>query len=244
MNNRKNKRKSLFKRIFDFCETIVTILVIFICLIILIQRASNNEKSLLGYRLFKIESGSMIPKYDINDVILVKERNINQIKIGDDLVYIGVYGDARGKVITHQVIDIKNVDGEKEFYTKGLANDTPDPVVKEKQILGVVELKSYILTLITNLLLNIYSLYFLIIVPVLLTLFFNALHSSDKKERYIQKRIEEDSKEIEKQNKIEEKNKIKTQKKTELTVRKNMSIQQISGKKSNRTKKEKNNKNA
>jgi len=196
MRKTKNKRKSLLKRIFDFCETIVTIAVIFICLIILIQRASNNEKSLLGYRLFKIESGSMIPKYDINDVILVKEKDINQIKIGDDLVYIGVYGEARGKVITHQVVDIKYNGGEKEFYTKGLANTTVDPIVKEEQILGVVNLKSYILTLITNVLLNIYSLYFLIIVPIILALFFGALHSSEKKERYIQKRIEEDSKEI------------------------------------------------
>ena len=240
MRNRKNKRKSFLKKILDICETFITIVIIFICLIILIQRASNNEKSLLGYRLFKIESGSMIPKYDINDVIFVKEKDINQIKVGDDLVYIGVYGDAKGKVITHQVVDIKENKGEKEFYTQGLANRTVDPVVSEYQILGVVQFKAYILTLITNLLLNIYSLYFLIIVPIIITLFFGALHSSEKKEKYIKKRIEEDRKEIANQKKIEE----KKQNKTELTVRKNMSIQQISGHKNSRLKKVKDDKNA
>ena len=29
----------------------------------------KREKSFLGLRLFKVETGSMIPKYNINDVI-------------------------------------------------------------------------------------------------------------------------------------------------------------------------------
>ena len=89
MNNTKNERKSILKKIFGFFEIILIVLVLFVCLIILTQRISNNEKSFFGYRLFKIETGSMIPRYNINDVILVKETNVNKINIKDDLVYFG-----------------------------------------------------------------------------------------------------------------------------------------------------------
>lgn len=209
MNDTKNKRKSVFKGILNFFETILTILIVLICLIIIIQRVSNNEKSFFGYRLFKIESGSMIPKYNINDVILVKEIDLNKIQVGDDLVYIGTVGDAKGKVITHQVVKKEQSKEQIEFYTKGLANETTDPVVYENQVLGIVQSKVYTLTLITNILLNVYSLYFLIILPIILNLFFNELHSKDRKERYLQRRRKEEKEELESQKKKEEKNSIK-----------------------------------
>ena len=209
MNNTKNKRKNILKVFFSFFEVIITILIILVCIIILTQRISNNEESFLGYRLFKIETGSMVPKYKINDVILVKEIDVNNIKIEDDLVYIGTDGQYRGKVITHQVVDIKGEGENLKFYTKGLANDTVDPVVEKSQIIGTVQTKVYTLTLITNLLLNIYSLYFLIIVPIILNLFFGVLHSEEKRERYLEKRRKEEKKELEHQKKIDAKKKKK-----------------------------------
>ena len=207
MNNNKNKRKNILKVFFNFFEAIITIFIVLICIIILTQRISNNEKSFLGYRLFKIETGSMVPKYKINDVILVKETDINNIKIEDDLVYIGTDGQYRGKIITHQVIDVKGEGETLKFYTKGLANNTVDPVVEKSQVIGIVQNKVYTLTLITNLLLNIYSLYFLIIVPIILNLFFSVLHSDEKRERYLEKRRSEEKKELERQKKIEAKKK-------------------------------------
>lgn len=207
MNSTNNKRKNILKTFLNFLELIITILVVLVCIIILTQRISNNEKSFLGYRLFKIETGSMVPKYKVNDVILVKEIDVNKIKIEDDLVYYGTEGQYRGKIITHQVIDIKDKGENIKFFTKGLANSTTDPVVEKSQVIGVVQTKIYTLTLITNLLLNIYSLYFLIIVPIILNLFFGVLHSEEKKERYLEKRRNEEKKELQHQKKIETKKK-------------------------------------
>ena len=212
MNYTKNKRKGALKRILSFLEVIITIVIVVVCLIIITQRLSGNEKSFFGYRLFKVETGSMIPKYNINDVILVAETDPNEIKEGDDLVYRGQTGEYAGMVITHQLVRIEK-DGEKlDFYTKGLANNKEDPVVHKEQIIGIVKAKSQILTLITNMLLNPYTLYFLVILPATITIFFREVHSKDVKERYVQKQIEKE-KSLNEAKKVKE-NKTSTQKNT------------------------------
>lgn len=190
MNLTKNKRKGALKKIWSFLEGIITILIVATCLIIITQRLSDNEESFMGYRLFKVETGSMIPKYNINDVILVTEKEPSEIKEGDDLVYVALDGEFAGMIITHQVVRIEEKGAEREFFTKGLANNTEDPVVHPEQVIGVVKTKIATLTLITNILLNPYSLYFLIVLPVTITIFLREVHSKDMKERYVQKQIE------------------------------------------------------
>ena len=66
-------------------------MIAFVSITIVTQRVSNNENSFLGFRIFKVETGSMIPKYQIGDVILIKEKDINKIKVGDDVTYFGTY---------------------------------------------------------------------------------------------------------------------------------------------------------
>lgn len=149
----------LIKKIWQVIEKILMIAIIFISLIIVTQRLSNNEKAFLGLRLFRVQTGSMIPKYQIGDVILVKEENIDKIKVGDDVTYYGTAGSMKGKLVTHQVIDIEEKEGQKVFHTKGIANNTEDPVIQGSQINGIVQSKMYILTLICSLLTNQYILY-------------------------------------------------------------------------------------
>ena len=64
----------------------------------------------------------MIPVYNIGDVILVKETEIDKIQKGDDVTYNGTAGSMKGKLVTHQVIDIEEREGKKVFHTKGLRN--------------------------------------------------------------------------------------------------------------------------
>lgn len=190
MNLTKNKRKGALKKIWSLLEGIITILIVVTCLIIITQRLSDNEDSFMGYRLFKVETGSMIPKYNINDVILVTEKEPKDIKEGDDLVYVGLDGEYAGRIITHQVVRVEKKGVEVSFYTKGLANNAEDPVVHAEQVIGVVKTKIQTLTIITNILLNPYSLYFLIVLPFTIAIFLREVHSKDMKERYIQRQIE------------------------------------------------------
>ena len=145
----------------------------------------------------------------INDVILVKEMDTNNIQIGDDVTYKAETGQMKGMIVTHQVIEKGEKDGRQYFYTKGIANDTKDPIIYGDQIIGVVQKKIYTLSFIINLISilfsNIYSLYFCVVIPITIYLFFKVAHSTDRRERKIKQKIEKTKREIAKENELKEK---------------------------------------
>ena len=134
----------IFKTIVDI---VLTVLVIAFVLVVCLQRFSNNEISFAGYRMFTVVSGSMLPEYEIGDVLISKEVDPSTIKVGDDVSYLGKSGTFKDKVVTHRVIKIdEDVDGKTVFHTKGLANLIEDPIVYEDQIYGVVKKKDAVLS--------------------------------------------------------------------------------------------------
>ncbi len=180
---KKNKTvRKTFKILWDIIVKLVTLLIVLISLIIIVQKVTNNKESFFGYRIFRVQTGSMIPKYQIGDVILVKKQDVDKIKVGDDVTYLGESSSVKGILITHRVIDIQEVDGKKEFHTQGIANNLEDPVVYENQINGVVQFKMPILTLLCKLLNNKYIFYFGAVLPLTLYIFFRVLKANyDKK---------------------------------------------------------------
>lgn len=181
---RVRKRHNILKFVnttWKILEKIIMVAIIFISLIIVTQRVSNNESSFLGFRIFRVQTGSMIPKYLVGDVILVREKAIDKIAIGDDVTYYGTSGVMKGKLVTHQVINIEMIDGQKTFHTKGIANNLEDPVVYGEQINGVVQCKLHILTLICTLVTNQYVLYFCGILPITIFIFFSFAKADKRK---------------------------------------------------------------
>lgn len=180
---KKNKTvRKTFKILWDIIVKLVTLLIVLISLIIIVQKVTNNKESFFGYRIFRVQTGSMIPKYQIGDVILVKKQDFDKIKVGDDVTYLGESSSVKGILITHRVIDIQEVDGKKEFHTQGIANNLEDPVVHGNQINGVVQFKMPILTLLCKLLNNKYIFYFGAVLPLTLYIFFRVLKANyDKK---------------------------------------------------------------
>lgn len=137
------KKKSILKIIFKVAygigkACVLGFLLIF-ALIVCLQRFSNNSISLFNYRLFSVVTGSMAPMYNIGDILLCKEVDVNTLKIGDDISYVGDDGTYKDKVITHRIIDIKkDENGEPVFYTKGIATSVVDPAVTKEQIYGKI----------------------------------------------------------------------------------------------------------
>ena len=182
----KQKGVGVFKIIWNIISRLLTVLIIIICLIIGVQKVTNNKESFFGYRIFRVQTGSMIPKYQIGDVILVKEKDANNIKVGDDVTYLGEAASVKGLLITHRVIDIEEKDGKRIFHTKGIANNLEDHAITGNQINGVVQTKLYVLTLICNLLVNKYIFYFCGIVPLSIYAgfrIFKGRHDAEKIER-------------------------------------------------------------
>ena len=149
-------------------RVLFTIFIICFVLVVCLQRFSKNEISVFNLRMFTVASGSMVPKYKIGDVLISKETDPSKIKIGDAVTYLGKSGDFKGKVVTHEVIQIeKDTDGKYLFHTKGIANLVEDPVVSQEQIYGVVVYKPIILSWLYGLISNKFAFYCLIIVPLI-----------------------------------------------------------------------------
>lgn len=180
---KKIKDSKVLKVLFMLVKAIVTLLIILIVSIIFVQRISNNKVTLGGYSVFTIITESMVPKYEVGDMLLAKKISFDEIKVGDDLVYIGKEGTFSDKIVTHQVIDIEVEDDEFIFHTKGLANNIEDPLVGEEQVYGVVVAKLNILSLLSKLVNNIYGFYFLVFIPFVVMIFFEVIDIIHDKEQ-------------------------------------------------------------
>lgn len=168
---KKLRDNKALKLIGNILYTVLVLLVVLILIIVVLQRTSNNNLSIGGFRIFNIVTGSMIPKYEVGDVLLSKTITPSKIKKGDDIIYMGKEGTFAGKIVTHQVIDIEEENGIYKFHTKGLANDEEDPIVSQEQVIGKVIYKVQTLSYISKIINNLYSLYFIIFIPIGIIIF-------------------------------------------------------------------------
>lgn len=166
---RKSILKTVIKVIYGVFKTCLLAFLLIFALIVCLQRFSNNSVSFFNYRLFSVVTGSMVPKYDIGDVLLCKEVDPETLVVGDDISYVGIDGTYNDKVITHRIIKIeKDETGKLLFYTKGIATKTVDPVVKEEQIYGKITGEVGFLSALYKFISTSKGFYIAIIVPLVL----------------------------------------------------------------------------
>lgn len=167
----KIKNNKGLKILGNILYVLLVILVLLILIVVLLQRVSNNSLSLGGFRIFNIVTKSMVPKYDVGDILISKTIEPKDLKVGDDVVYQGKEGSFAGKIVTHQIINIKEENGSYKFHTKGLANTEEDPLVSQEQLIGKVLYKIKTISFISKIINNLYSFYFVIFIPIVLLIF-------------------------------------------------------------------------
>jgi signal peptidase len=98
------------------------------------SKLTGKEPTILGYRLYVVESGSMTPTLPISSMIIVKEKQAQEINKGDIITY---YGNDNNTRVTHRVVEVQN--NGTAFITQGDANKTSDPNPLEgKKLIGKV----------------------------------------------------------------------------------------------------------
>lgn len=127
---------SVRKWLLNFIEIAIFIVITLTCMLLIVQSTLLKNKSILGYRSYVIGSNSMYPVLEYGDVIIIKEVDYDKIKIGDIVTYYGEVGEFKDKNITHEVVDIIYEDDIKYLKTKGRANSSIDPKIREDQIFG------------------------------------------------------------------------------------------------------------
>ena len=187
------------KALWVVIRTILTIILIALLAIVGVQRISNNKMAVAGFRIFTVITESMTPKYKVGDAIFTKTINPSEIKVGDDITYLGTAESFKDKIVTHRVISIeKGEDGLYIFQTKGIANDEPDPKINETQIYGKVIYKIKTISYLNSVIGNLYGMYFAIFIPFGIIIFIEFIgYRNDKYD------IEEEN-EIEKRKNKEE----------------------------------------
>lgn len=164
---KKIKENKVLNLIVNILHTIIFIVVVLMLLVVILQRVSNNTITIGGFRMFTVATGSMIPVYDVGDILISKEIEPDKIEVGDDLVYLGKEGSFDNKVVTHRVISIeKEEDGNFKIVTQGVANNASDPEIDQNQVYGKIIYKIKTLSFLQKIMKNIYVFYFLVFIPV------------------------------------------------------------------------------
>ena len=165
----KKKGSKFFKFIGNLIYYTVFLFVLLVLALVAVQRFSDNEIALGGYRMFNIITESMEPDYMVGDVLISKEIEPEDIKIGDDVVYKGKERPFKDMIVTHRVIDLNlEEDGTYSFLTKGIANDVDDPIISEDQVFGKIIYKVQSFSILSKAINNMYVFFFVIFIPVVL----------------------------------------------------------------------------
>ena len=128
----------IFRFVVGLVKTFIILVMVAYVGFVIVQRLTGN-KSIMGYRFFTVATGSMKGVYDINDVIAVQDYDPGQLKVGDDIAYLGTRSGLEGKIIVHRIVKIEEgADGGHVITTKGVNSTVEDPVILEDQILGKV----------------------------------------------------------------------------------------------------------
>ncbi len=184
------------KTVIKVVKIVVIIFFVFILGAILLQKLTNNKVSFMGFGMYTVVSESMMPRYEIGDIILTRKIKEEDLKKGDDIVYLGKEGDFKDRVVTHE---LQRINSNGTLVTRGINNSADDPPIEYSQVYGKVMKKLVILSLFSKLMNNSVLFYIIIFVPFSLLFFFDLKQVMKDKEKL----EEEKNKEIEetKQNK-------------------------------------------
>ncbi len=121
-------KSNTIKRIFNFVSTTIVVIVVLIAIFLMGSR-------IIGLNVYNVISGSMEPTYSVGDLIYVKsvdyEDVAEKINVDDPITFVL---NKEKVVATHRVVRIDYK--EELLYTKGDTNNTIDPAVHFKNVIG------------------------------------------------------------------------------------------------------------
>lgn len=109
-------------------------IMIFLIFITAQSKLTGSEPSILGHRLYIVDSGSMEPTLPVNALIAVKETPASEVQVGQILTF---YGGDKVTRVTHRLVEIGP--NNEYFITQGDANNIEDAMPVEKgNVIGIV----------------------------------------------------------------------------------------------------------
>ena len=162
--------KWLFNYMLSVIMYAIIVILVMIGVVLLIYfidyRIKDNKLQAPLYGAYVIVSGSMEPLIKVEDAVLIKRAAEEDIKVNDVVTYQSTDPSFYGILVTHRVINIEDVNGEKTYITKGDHNETIDRTpVKFNQIRGKVIMRIPKIGYIKYFLIEYYGWIIVILVP-------------------------------------------------------------------------------
>ena len=92
--------------------------------------------SFFGWQFDVVPTGSMAPAFNPGGMVVTRPAEPKDVRVGDAILFRELYIEEEAR-ICHRVIDIKEIDGQLFFQTKGDANEYADPdLVSSQNLIG------------------------------------------------------------------------------------------------------------
>lgn len=146
----KRKKENPIKFILSVLSYALFILLLLIGAALLVYVLDIKIKEARGisstpkYNAYVVLTGSMLPEIKINDVVVTKRTEPEELKVEDIITFVSTDSRFSGIIITHRIknIYVDAATGEYSFETKGDNNNVADmALAKEEKVLGKVIFK-------------------------------------------------------------------------------------------------------
>ena len=182
------KRKNINNRIKKIVFIFIIIMLYNITLLYISYIDKFETPSFYIYEAYMIETTSMEPTLNVNDVIIIKRCKEENLKKGDIITY-----KINGEIITHRIVEIvqEEITGTNQYITKGDNNNVEDEDyvlfsdIEGKMIMKIPKLGS-IVSFMKN------GIIIILIILIFLIIYLNRVEMKEKSEaRREKKRIED-----------------------------------------------------
>ena len=179
-----NPKAEKVKRVFKWFFSVITALSFIFGLLIFVSvlRANSGEvPSVLGYSVMRVKTGSMEPELRTGCIVIAKKTDPQSLEVGDIISFYSIDPDPylNGQPETHRIVERHYlISGEREFITKGDANEADDPSpVMQSNLIGKVVLNLGVASgSVLGILQNPKVIFFLIILPLIFITFSEAVN--------------------------------------------------------------------
>lgn len=142
MKQQKENKKSIVKKIFDILSSILLLFlglfIVYMLVFMFTNTKSNEPPTIFNHQIYIVQSNSMSPTFKTGSLLVIKHVDKDSISVGDIVTY---RKNNDSLSTTHRVVEIIDENNNRQFVTRGDANNMNDPVpVDEDDVLGKVTL--------------------------------------------------------------------------------------------------------
>jgi len=129
--------KKVLKIVLNVLAWVLLVFALLITILVFTSSKNNGVSSLFGFIPMTVESPSMEPTFNVDDMIVCKEvDDINKLEKGDVITFWTIIQGKREKN-THRIVDIKENGSSRSFVTRGDNNGLDDDMpVASGDIIG------------------------------------------------------------------------------------------------------------